>query len=209
MLIACAALFGLVLVRAAVRAVRALRAPVRAPAAMTRGLLRPRVVIAPELSARLDERALRAAIEHEAAHARHRDPLRLWLAQIATDLQWPSKAAGQRLVDWRNALELARDAEACDRVEGSDLAAAVIEAARLGRAGHCDAVVGLVSDAGRAHAFSDRIHRLLDPPRETAAAPGRFVHSAGALLAAALGLAVVLGVFYGEAVVRLLPGMLG
>src|SRR5204862_92527 len=88
-----------------------------------------RVFIAPELSARLDERALHAALEHEMAHARHRDPLRLWLAQIATDLQWPLVAAQQRFTDWRNALELARDAEACERVEGSDLAAAPAAAA--------------------------------------------------------------------------------
>jgi len=204
-----AALFALVALRAAVRAVRALRPPPRGVIAMTRGLLRPRVFIAPELSARLDERALQAALEHEAAHARHRDPLRLWLAQIATDLQWPAAAARRRFADWRNALELARDAEACDRVDGSDLAAALIEAARLSRAAavpadaDADAVLGLVTQAGGAGAFSDRIHRLLDPPGEIPAAPRR--RWTWALLAGAAGLATAAGGLFGEVVIGLLP----
>src|SRR5262245_28954866 len=163
-LLVVAALFGLVVLRALYRAVRALLAPVPGAVAMTTGIWRPRAFISPELSARLDERALRAALEHEEAHVRHRDPLRLWLAQIATDLQWPWAAPRRRLADWRNALELARDAEACDHVEGSDLAAALIEAARLSHPVHREAVVGLMSDAGGADVFSDRIHRLLDPP---------------------------------------------
>jgi hypothetical protein len=209
-----AALFSLVAVRALVRAARALRAPARGAVAMTAGLLRPRVFIAPELAARLDERALRAALEHEAAHARHRDPLRLWLAQLATDLQWPMPAARRRFADWRGALELARDAEACERVDGSDLAAALIEAARLCRGARGAAVVGLVADAG-ARAFADRIHRLLDRPRGAGGAaapasarrPPRARARAWALVGAALGLAIVLGGLYGEALIGLLPGL--
>jgi hypothetical protein len=198
-----AAVFGLVLARAVVRATRALRRP-RGAIAMTAGLWRPRAFIAPELSARLDDRALRAALEHEAAHARHRDPLRLWLAQIATDLQWPWAAARGRFADWRNALELARDAEACDRIDGSDLAAALIEAARLSSMEHGGAV-GLVSGAGGAGAFSERIHRLLDPPREAVALPARIW--TWALLTSAAGLAVIAGGLFGEAIIGLLPGL--
>lgn len=200
-----AAAFGLVLLRAAVRAARALRRP-RGAIAMTAGLLWPRAFIAPELSARLDDRALRAALEHEAAHARHRDPLRLWLAQIATDLQWPWAAARGRFADWRNALELARDAEACDRVDGSDLAAALIEAARLSGVEH-GAAVGLVSGTGGAGAFSERIHRLLDPPSEAAAPSAPTRTWAWALLVSAAGLAAVAGWRFGEAIIGLLPGL--
>lgn len=213
--------FGLIVARAVVRATRALRLPARGVAAMTYGLLRPRVYIAPELGARLDAPALRAALEHEAAHARHRDPLRLWLAQLATDLQWPLRAARGRFADWRDALELARDAEACERVEGSDLATALIEAARLARAQRAAAAVGLVTGADAALVFTDRIQRLLDHPppgaaaaagtdaaaprpAEGASARGRARRWAWPLLVTVLGLALAAGGLLGESVVRLL-----
>jgi beta-lactamase regulating signal transducer with metallopeptidase domain len=197
-LVAMAAGFGLVWLRAIVRAVRALR-PSDA-VAMTSGLIRPRVSVAPAFAARLDERALRAVHAHEAAHARHRDPLRMWLAQLATDLQWPSRRARLRFADWRAALELARDAEACEHVDGSDLAAALIEAAQL-TAGEPDiAIAGLVDGS-----FSDRIYRLLDAPRATRPAPHR--RWAWAIAASALGLAAVAGGLCGEAIVSLLPGL--
>jgi hypothetical protein len=205
---ALAALFGLIALRAAARAVRALRRPPRDAAAATRGLWRPRVHIAPALSARLDEHALRAVLAHEEAHARHRDPLRLWLAQIATDLQWPSAAARRRFADWRAALELARDAEACERVDGSDLAAGLIEAARL----HCDraasgeAAVGLMAPRGPREAFSERVHRLLEPRPEAAApaGPGRRWMW---VLVAAVALAIGAGSLVGEEIVGSLPGV--
>jgi hypothetical protein len=193
-----AVVFGAIWIRAIVRAVRAVRhRPVDA-VAMTTGLVRPRVSIAPALAVRLDDAALYAALEHEAAHARHRDPLRLWAAQIATDLQWPSRAARRRFDDWRKALELARDAEACEHVDGSDLAAALIEAARMTTV-HDPAIAGLVTGAE----FSDRIHRLLDHPAETA--PRRSWIPAVAL--AMVALAVVAGSAFGEAVIAILPGL--
>jgi hypothetical protein len=198
-----AALFALVVVRALVRAARATRLPERAPVAMTIGFWRPRVVLAPELAARLDARALRAAIAHEAAHVRHRDPLRLWLAQLATDLQWPAGAARARLADWREALELARDAEACEEVDGSDLAAALITAAQLARGGMVGAAALLVPERTSA-AFADRIHRLLDgpPPRGTRSRGG---WRGWLALGGALGGAAAAGAVYGEALVSLLP----
>jgi hypothetical protein len=190
--------FAAIWIRAIVRAVRAARRRTPDAVAVTTGLVRPRVSIAPALAARLDPAALRAALEHEAAHARHRDPLRLWAAQIATDLQWPSRAARRRFADWRKALELARDAEACERVDGSDLAAALIEAAKLSTA-PAPAGVGLVTGAE----LADRVYRLLDRPAETA--PRRSWLPAAAL--AMLALAVVAGSMFGEAVVALLPGL--
>jgi hypothetical protein len=232
-----AALFGFHMLRAVLRAVRALRAPAHGPVAMTAGLWRPRIHIAPELAARLDEHALRAALAHEVAHARHHDPLRLWLAQLATDLQWPLTAAPRRrFADWREALELARDAEACEHVEGSDLAAALIEAARLSRARVAGTAVGLVAEPDGARAFAERIHRLLDRPAadtagaasttaatattaaavsssadaeaDAAGAPPRGRSWAWALLAA-LGAAVAVGGLLGESIVERLPGLCG
>ena len=223
-----AALFGLIILRAVLRALRALRVPAHAEVAMTAGLWRPRIRIAPELAARLDEHALRAAFEHEVAHARHRDPLRLWLAQLATDLQWPLAAPRRRFADWREALELARDAEACEHVEGSDLAAALIEAARLSRARVAATVVGLVARTDGARAFSERIHRLLDRPAadtadtaDTAGADGAATAASSAGAAGALArrpswrlafltalcMAVAVGGLLGEAIVGRMPGL--
>ena len=118
-------------IRAAIRAVRALKDD-RSVAAGTIGLWRPRVVLSDELITLLDRDALEAVRAHEAAHRRHRDPLRIWLAQLVTDLQWPWPAAQKRFKHWRYVLELARDEEG--RVygaDGVDLAAAVLLAARL------------------------------------------------------------------------------
>jgi hypothetical protein len=201
-----AAPFAWVWLRAGTRAVRALRASPRGTIAATTGLWRPRVFVAPELRARLDERALRAVLEHENAHARHRDPLRLWLAQIATDLQWPSAPAGRRFRAWRAALELARDEEACAHgVDGSDLAAALIEAARLGGPGARQPSVGLVDDSS-ADAFRARVLGLLE---RGAGAPGapRWTWIGWAPVVLLLAGAVAAGALVGEVVIAQLPGL--
>ena len=55
------------------------------PLAFCGGLLRPGLYVSDAALARLGERELRAVIEHEAHHARRRDPLRLVAAQTAAD----------------------------------------------------------------------------------------------------------------------------
>jgi Peptidase family M48 len=55
------------------------------PRAFCAGLLRPRVCITEAALARLSADELRAVVEHEACHARRRDPLRLVVAQVAAD----------------------------------------------------------------------------------------------------------------------------
>src|SRR5687768_9448816 len=82
------------------------------PLAATVGLWQPAVVVSDVLSATLDPEALVAVHDHERVHAAHRDPLRIWLAQLATDLQWPFPAARLRFQTWRRVLEIARDEEA-------------------------------------------------------------------------------------------------
>src|SRR5262249_43219484 len=104
--------FAAIQVRAIWRAVQSLKAARRDQAIATVGLVRPHIVLSPQLPQRLDPAALAAALAHERAHARHYDPLRLWLAQLGSDLLWPSAAASARLLSWRRALELARDEEA-------------------------------------------------------------------------------------------------
>ncbi len=206
----CATPIALLWGRASVRAWRSGSASTVSLAG-TVGLLRPRVVISPELRSALDEAALQAAIEHEHAHARHLDPLRLWLAQLATDLQWPARSAQVRLARWREVLELARDEEACAHgASGPDLAAAVVTAARLQRQEQpLTAIAGLGAAAphrarvGRPaeESLRARIARLLDESRSAEARRPRGVWFGGVALAAVLGLMVLVGYFHGEAVV--------
>jgi Zn-dependent protease with chaperone function len=152
--------FALLLVRAGARSVWALLAGGPQPGIATFGLFRPRVVLSKDFAMRLDEREVAAALEHERAHARHRDPLRIWLAQFVTDLQWPRAAARLRFRLWLSALEQARDDEARARgVQGVDLAAAVLASLRYG---HC-AERGRALLTGDGDALRERVERLLRP----------------------------------------------
>lgn len=182
-----------------------LRATIRAAVALytrdpqvagTVGVWRTRTVISDTLVAALDEDALSAAKAHEAAHMRHRDPLRVWLAQLVTDLQWPWPAAQGRLERWRHALELARDEEARSwGVDGADLAAAILIAARLQTS--CARGAALIdSDEG----LEERISRLLAPVLADDV-PARGSRHAIALVPMAL-LGVLSGVRFGEGFVQ-------
>ena len=173
----------------------------RADAAHTVGLLRPRVVIGPQLASRLDALELRAVVAHEQAHVHHRDPLRILMAQLVTDLQWPMPAARGRLQAWRRALELARDEEAraCG-VEGVDLASAIVKAARQSRPGPA-ATPALVDGLQ----LVDRVGRLLGPTPPSRERASSF--RPPVLLAVSLSVAVILGQVWGESVVLALGGV--
>jgi hypothetical protein len=153
--------FALLFGRAAIRAGWSLVRDEGDVVTATVGLLRPWVLFSPYLAKALDDRTIEAALEHERAHARHRDPLRIWLAQLATDLQWPWPQAQKRFQLWILALELARDEEArASGVEGSDLATAILASARLGRQAILPANAALISDPST---LKERISRLLEP----------------------------------------------
>lgn len=200
--------FALVVLRAVLRAAWSLlRRPAELPICTT-GLWRPRVVLDPFFARALGEGPLRAALEHERAHARHRDPLRLWLGQLATDLQWPWAGAPRRFDAWLEVLECARDDEARGRgASGADLAAAVLAVARqpslARRAGSVGGGgVALLRD-GRS--LQRRIVRLLGP--EPSAPVVRTARASGIVMAialtlAALSAAIALGVVYGELVLH-------
>ena len=171
---------------------------------VTVGLLRPRILIAPELARSLDEPAMRAALEHERTHVRHRDPLRIWLAQLVTDLQWPWGSARQRFTRWLATLEIARDDEArAGGVQGADLAAAVLSSLRF-QLGIAAAAATLI---GQPEALPARIARLLRPLQESPSErePRYLVVAAG--LAIAWLAAVVLGILCGERLISLLLAM--
>lgn len=180
--------------RALVRAVKAAFPP-PVHAAATLGLVSPRVVVAPSFARHLDERVQHAVVAHELAHARNRDPLRLWIAQVVADLQWPAPSARMRLELWREALELARDEEARAHVEGEDLAAGVLSAARLGCA-NSFTVAGVVAPSP----LRRRIERLLAPL--PVRKPARASFSPYALSIAALAVALHAGMRWGETVVQ-------
>lgn len=195
-----AAPFAAILARALIRAARALRSRSDGPAAATVGILKPRSIFSPVLESELDSEALEAAREHERAHARHRDPLRILVAQFAADLQWPWPSARRRFLRWRQVLEIARDEEARARgVAGEDLAAAILAAARLSRCSP-DLVASLASDDD-AGVIEERIARLLEPvPCRLERSPGRWVSRV--LLTAGLGAAFGVGATMGEVIVR-------
>lgn len=154
--------FGAIWVRALVRAARALRRK-SDEAAVTTGFFRPRVVVADALRAALDEGELRAVLAHENAHARHRDPLRMWCVERLTDLQWPLASAHARQRIWLDALELARDDEAIRTpgVRADDLASALVKAARLVRPTTVAGAALTRHDA----LLARRVRRLLAPTR--------------------------------------------
>lgn len=152
--------FALLFARAIARAGWSLIAEREDPATATVGLLRPWILFSPHLARTLEKRQVEAAFEHERAHARHRDPLRIWLAQFATDLQWPWPQASERLRRWLLALELARDEEALAAgVEGPDLADAILASARFGAQVNLPLQAALT---GEPAALKERIARLLD-----------------------------------------------
>jgi len=191
---------GLLWLRCAVRACLALRRPREMPPIATVGLLRPRIVVAEDLHGTLDPAALAAALAHERVHVRHRDPLRIWLAQIATDLQWPSPTARRRFAHWLTSLEVARDEEArLDGASGEDLAAAVVAVARMPWRHLHAAIAGLT---GAETSLASRIHRLLEPVPPDGGRPSLLLPLA---VLAMLAASVVIGATYGDDMLRAMP----
>ena len=210
--------FGLLFLRALLRAAWALLREPPECGVSTVGFMTPRVLFSPFLARQLDEPVIRAALAHERAHGRHRDPLRIWVAQLITDLQWPWPQARRRLENWLEALEWLRDEEARRAgTDGSDLAAAVLASVRFvgaqpgseGRAvpGPQFAHARLVGDG---ESLQRRVRRLLAPlpaagqsaVRRVLGVPGR----AAVWLPLLTGI-LVLGVLFGSAVMGPLLGM--
>jgi hypothetical protein len=210
--------FALLFGRAGLRAAWALLRTPPECCVSTVGLIQPQVVFSPFLAKQLDESVIRAALAHERAHARHRDPLRIWLAQLVTDLQWPWPQARRRLDTWLDALELARDDEARERgADGPDLAAAMLASvrflssatpeARVAFSGTQHAHARLVGDS---RALRMRVGRLLAPlparsPSELRR--GLSCRKSVLLLVPLLLTVLALGFVYGESLVHPLLGL--
>jgi hypothetical protein len=212
-LICAAAPFALLFGRAATRGLWALMRSPGECGVSTIGLVQPQVLFSPFLAKQLDDSVIRAALAHERAHALHRDPLRIFLAQLITDLQWPWPAAQRRLEAWLDALELARDDEArAEGVDGADLAAAVLASVRFLKRVGSQRDTGLrgtqVAHArliGDSRTLRERVSRLLAPlPEAVRGGPGGIPRFGRAelVLVSVLLTALALGVVFGGHVVN-------
>ena len=162
----------------------------------TIGLIRPHIVFSPELARLLDERAVQAALAHERAHVRHLDPLRIWIAQFVTDLQWPWASAQRRFETWLAALEHARDDEArAEGIEGADLAAALVVSVRFHHNVIGGAYAGLIGDRS---ALEERVARLLKPVASAPPDKMPTTLQVASFLTLAVIAALALGTIYGE-----------
>jgi hypothetical protein len=191
--------------RALVRALRALRVSTDGAAAAAVGLLRPRIVLDPAFGAELDAAAREAVLAHEHAHARHRDPLRLWVAQIATDLQWPFRSPSARFDAWVEALEIARDDEARHSgARGEDLASGLLHAARRAHGAGVRGAGAMATLTSSEILLAARVNRLLLPLHSEPVATSR-ARLWLVALAFAVAAATWLGWRHGDLVLRALP----
>ncbi len=187
--------FAFIIGRAVWRASLALAISPEHLTVATVGLFRPRIILSPRFADALDKNALSAALEHERAHARHRDPLRLWLAQLGTELLWPAPAAPARLGAWKRALEIARDDEARARgIAGPDLAAAIVASLRQSQRTPPIAAATLTDETF----VKERVTRLLQPMESDALAQHDGTSTVFLFLSFAIPLAILLGVKFGE-----------
>ena len=204
--------FALLFLRAVARSLWALMRPPFDSGVSTVGLVHPQVIFSPFLAKQLDDGMIRAALAHEKAHAANRDPLRIWVAQLITDLQWPWPGAQRRLDAWLDALELARDDEArANGADGAELAAAVLASVRyLSRVapqersllnGTQPVHARLIGDS---RALRERVARLLAPRRESIghSQQGISVRYAALMLTGSLLTMLALGVMFGERIMH-------
>ncbi|MSQ02781.1 MAG: hypothetical protein EXR71_12970, partial [Myxococcales bacterium] len=99
-----------------------------APLCLATGVLRPRVLLSAGLRVHLGNLAVEAALAHEHAHLRRRDPAALALLQIAAAFGVPGSAL---VAAFRAAAEEAADAEAAAEVGGVAVADALVRMARF------------------------------------------------------------------------------
>lgn len=197
-----------VLARALLRADRARRAARRAWAPIaTVGLFRCRTMVSDAFRRSAAPEVLAAALAHEAAHARGRDPARIWIAQLIADLQWPIPGARQRLRRWALALELRRDDEALAAgASPPALAESIVLAARL-RCASRGRLQAAMTGAGDGLAL--RVRRLLALSPGYGSRARRRLHGFWTGLCCVAGIAAAgwLGVVFGDAVLGWLPGI--
>ena len=142
------------------------------------GVLRPRLFIAEQVLASLEQKELIAAIEHEAGHVVANDNLRRGLMRACRDVLVMIPSG--RLLDraWVEASEAAADEYAAGRGRGValDLASALVKIARLIPAGMKPAMPAgafLVSTEEEASGVKARVRRLMQLADQQRNQPGR------------------------------------
>jgi hypothetical protein len=139
----------------------------------TRGLLRPVIEVDGSLMSKLDDRALTAALLHEAEHCGDRDPLRYLVASVSVALNPCGFLLRRELLRWRAAREAVCDEWAVRRLaDPLSLAEALVAVARLSRPARGFAAGLGGPDTGLLRL---RVHLLLDyaarPPGRPSVAP--------------------------------------
>ena len=104
--------------------------PGDAPLCHATGVLRPRVLLSAGVRARLDCTAVEAAVAHEHAHLRRRDPAALAFLHLASIFGLPGSRVGSA---FRAAADEAADAQAAAEVGGVAVAEALVQMARFMR----------------------------------------------------------------------------
>jgi Zn-dependent protease with chaperone function len=159
------------------------------PVVSVLGVFRPRLYVASQVIAALNDTELAAVLEHELAHVAARDNLRYWLLRGCPDVVAWLPGGRALLPAWLCAAEEAADERAA--LGSGDtalaLADALIKVARLVTPDRAALVPALALHNG--DDLARRIRRLLlsPPPPPSATAPSRAVAlSGGVLLLAAL-----------------------
>lgn len=93
--------------------------------ALTRGWMRPEVIVSTGLLERLSDDQLRAVLAHEAEHVRRRDPLKLAVSRTAMAALWPFPLAKDLAAHVELTAEVAADRAAVASVGLRPLAAAL------------------------------------------------------------------------------------
>jgi Zn-dependent protease with chaperone function len=156
------------------------------PFSFVHGLLHPRVAVSRGMIERLSSAELRAALEHEGYHLRHRDPLRSLIATALTEALFllPSLAVLQRR--YEAGRELAADTRAEQVCGRRPLAGALLKALEGSSLPEEAAVAGLASP----DLLSLRVARL-----EEGQAPRLSTGHLSDHLWSAIGAGVLLGLF--------------
>jgi beta-lactamase regulating signal transducer with metallopeptidase domain len=97
------------------------------PFAFCHGLRRPRVYYSDGLARLLDPTELRAVLLHEKAHARKRDPLKVFVAHVFAAAFWPVPLARTLRDRYLALLEVRADQEAAQTVSVRPVAGALVK----------------------------------------------------------------------------------
>lgn len=157
--------------------------PGDAPLCVATGVLHPRVLLSAGLRAHLGNLAVEAALAHERAHLRRRDPAALVCLQIAAAFGVPGSALASA---FRAAAEEAADAEAAVEVGGIAVADALVRMARW--MSERPGPLSISALAFGAHPLEQRVVLLLEGPPTPAKARGLVLAGVIAVAAVALGM---------------------